>query len=64
MVKDYLDKFQSLISEASYTDLCIIVVKFYRDHYTTIQNWIIILLVDSPDDIDLVTQFKAVQHIN
>ena len=34
IVKDYLDKFQILISETSYTNLYTIVVKFYKDLYT------------------------------
>lgn len=38
IVKNYLDGFQTLISEASYTDPYIIVVKFCHKLWITIQN--------------------------
>jgi len=49
-VEYYLNKFQSLILEANYTDLYTIVVKFYKGLQTIIQNQIVILLVDKPKD--------------
>jgi len=50
-VENYLDEFQSLVSEANYIDSHILVVKFCRDLHNTIQNQIVILLVDKPDNI-------------
>ena len=50
MIKDYLNKFQSLILEANYTDLYIIVIKFYYKLRSAIQNQIVILLIERLDD--------------
>ena len=36
IIENYSDKFQSLISEANYTNLCTIVVKFYYSLQTAI----------------------------
>jgi len=54
-MEDYLDKFQFLISEADYTDLNIIVVKFYYRLKSAIQNQIAILLVERLDNTDIST---------
>jgi len=64
--EDYLDKFQSLISEASYIDLYTIVVKFYYglQIQTAIQNQIVILLVRRPKDTNSIACFEAVHKIN
>ena len=63
-IEDYLDEFQTLISNANYTDSCTIVVKFRRDLQTTIQNQITTLLVECLKDIDLTMWFEATRCIN
>jgi len=62
--EDYLDKFQSLISEASYIDPYTIVVKFYCGLQTVIQNQIVTLLVRRPKDTNSIAWFEAVHKIN
>jgi len=63
-IEDYLDEFQTLISNTNYTDSCTIVVKFRRDLQTTIQNQITALLVECLKDIDLTMWFEATRCIN
>ena len=57
-MKDYLDGFQSLISEVSYINPYIIVIEFDYSFQTAIQNQIVILLVRRPEDIDLIIYLK------
>jgi len=61
-VEDYLDKFQSLILKANYTNLHTIVVKFCKSLDTTIQNQTVIMLVGKLDDIDSVAWFKPIWY--
>lgn len=60
IVKKYLDKFQSLILEVNYTNLCTLVVKFCQGLYNTIQNQIMTLSIDRLDNIDSTAWFKAI----
>ena len=45
MIEDYLDEFQTLISEASYTNSYTIIIKFYYKPWMAVYNQITILLV-------------------
>lgn len=45
MIEDYLDEFQTLISEASYTNSYTIIIKFYYKLWMAVYNQITILLV-------------------
>ena len=45
MIEDYLDEFQTLISEASYTNSYTIIIKFYYKLWIAVYNQITILLV-------------------
>ena len=60
--EDYLDKFQSLISEASYIDPYTIVVKFHYGLQTAIQNQIVTLLAERPKDTNSIACFEAVHN--
>jgi len=53
IVEKYLDEFQILILEASYTDSCIIVVKFCYSLRIVIQNQIAMLPIEQSEDINL-----------
>jgi len=63
-VEEYLDKFQTLISEASYTDFQTIVVKFHYRLRITIQNQIATLLVDHSEDTNPLAWFETMRCIN
>lgn len=63
-VEECLDLFQTLISEASYTDFQTIVVKFHYRLRITIQNQIVTLPVGHPEDTNPLAQFEAMRCID
>lgn len=63
-VEEYLNSFQTLISEASYTDFQTIVVKFHYRLRITIQNQIVTLPVGHPEDTNPSAWFEAVRCID
>ena len=63
-IKDYLDKFCILISEACYTDLYTIVVKFHYSLQTSIQNQIATLPVSKPEGVDPSAWYNTACRIN
>ncbi len=54
IVEKYLDEFQILILEASYTDSCTIVVIFYHSLRILIQNQIAMLPIEQSEDINIL----------
>ena len=64
MVEDYLDSFQSLVSDASYSNPRMLIVKFQRGLQTGIQNQIITILVGCSSDMDLEAWYEATRRID
>jgi len=63
-VDEYLDEFQDLITEASYSDLKTIVVKFHRGLDTQIQNAIATMPSGRPSDMVLTDWYTAARTID
>jgi len=59
MVDDYLDSFQTLVSNTGYTDPQILVVKFQRELKLGIQNQIATMLYRRPTDTDPDAWYRA-----
>ena len=59
MVDDYLDNFQALVSDAGYTDLWVLVVKFWQGLRLGIQNQITTMPYGRPADTDPDTWYRA-----
>jgi len=53
MVENYLDSFQSLVSDAGYSNLRTLVVKFWKGLWTGIQKQITTMLVGYPSNTNL-----------
>ena len=64
MVDDYLDNFQTLVSDAGYTDPWTLVVKFQRGLKLGIQNQIATMLYGQPADTDPNMWYRAAQRID
>jgi len=64
MVDDYLDSFQTLVSNAGYTNLQTLVVKFQRGLRLGIQNQIATMPYGQPADTDPDAWYKAVRKID
>jgi len=64
MVDDYLDGFQALVSNAGYTDLWTLVVKFRRGLWLGIQNQIATMPYGRPTDTDPNAWYTAAQRID
>ena len=64
MVDDYLDNFQTLVSNAGYTDLRTLVVKFRRGLKLGIQNQIATMLYGRPADTDPDAWYRAAWRID
>jgi len=64
MVDDYLDNFQTLVSDAGYTDPQTLVVKFRRGLKLGIQNQIAIMPYGRPADTDPNAWYRAAQRID
>jgi len=54
IAEKYLDEFQILILEASYTDSCTIVVMFCHSLRILIQNQIAMLPIEQSEDINIL----------
>lgn len=63
-VNDYLDAFQSLVSDAGYTDPRTLVVKFRHGLRSMIQNQIATMPMGHPRNTDPQAWFKAAHHID
>ena len=63
-VDDYLDNFQTLVSDAGYTDPRTLVVKFRRGLKLGIQNQIATMPYGRPTDTDLDAWYRAAQRID
>ena len=64
MVDDYLDSFQALVSDAGYTDLWTVVVKFRRGLRLGIQNQIATMPYGQPADTDPDAWYRAAWRID
>jgi len=64
MVDNYLDNFQTLVSDAGYTDPQTLVVKFRRDLKLGIQNQIATMPYGQPADTDPDAWYRAARRIN
>jgi len=64
MVDDYLDNFQTLVSDAGYTDPQTLVVKFRRGLKLGIQNQIAIMPYGRPADTDPNAWYRAARRID
>ena len=63
-VDDYLDKFMELVAEAGYTDLKIIVVKFWKGLDPQIQNTIAMMAYGCPSDSSPENWYEAAKNID
>jgi len=63
-VDDYLDNFQTLVSDAGYTDPRTLVVKFQRDLKLGIQNQIATMPYGQPADTDPDAWYRAARRID
>ena len=61
---DYLDNFQALVSDAGYTDLRTLVVKFWRGLRLGIQNQIATMPYGRSADTDPDTWYRAARRID
>jgi len=64
MVDDYLDNFQTLVSDTGYTDPRTLVVKFQRGLKLGIQNQIATIPYGQPADTDPDAWYKAARRID
>jgi len=64
MVDDYLNSFQALVSDASYTDLRTVVVKFRQGLRLGIQNQIATMPYGWPADTDSNVWYRAARRID
>jgi len=64
MVDDYLDSFLTLVSDAGYTDLQTLVVKFFRGLKTNIQSQIATMPFGQPADTDPEAWYAVAQRID
>ena len=64
MVDDYLDNFQTLVSDAGYTDPRTLVVKFRRGLKLGIQNQIATMPYGQPADTDPDAWYRAARRID
>jgi len=63
-VDDYLDSFQALVSDAGYTDLQTLVVKFRQGLRLGIQNQITTMPYGRPADTDPDAWYRAARKID
>jgi len=63
-VDNYLDNFQALVSDAGYTDLWTLVVKFWRGLRLGIQNQIATMPYRQLTDTDPDTWYRAAWRID